>query len=259
MLWRLIAVLISAAFTANALSVPPDAVKLMPKAKREECDIKVWVRADDLAPMTIVEGDVRLVNNMTTLSPATARGCQILDWSLHLRYRERGAIQIPISDMPLPKKPSYNYSWGADSRGDRGFALNKMLSNGEDVSSFLVESQVNPHEAEIQEYRRQLDEYVRAVSNADKWIVREDEIVFFDSAMNMSNSPLEVSQGERNTILQKHNHIVADIKVHLIGIQQATTSFRVAVPLVRFPEQSNKRTYWSNEDIAERILVSNPL
>lgn len=195
MLIRSIVVLLTAAIGVNAITLLRSGLNITTKAEKEDCDFRLWVRADDLAPLTIIEGDVRLLNNMTNLSLEMARACRIIDWSLYLRYRERGAIQIPISNVKLPEKPAYNYSWGESIRGNQDYTLNRMLSNGEDVTSLLVESVKNPHEAEIQNYHQQLEEYVKALSNADKWIIRDDEITFFEASINMF-SPPEVMQGE---------------------------------------------------------------
>jgi hypothetical protein len=189
-----------AALSSNALSVRQARVvsqaplKLVDNTNGEICDLKLWVRADDLSPSTIVEGDVRLLNNVSSLSAEAAAGCQILHWSLHLRYRERAAIQIPLSSLQLPKKPMYNYTWDSMTQGDKSYELDRMLNDGGDVTA-LFESTADPYEAEKQVYQQQLEEYAKAVSRGDQFVVGEDEITFFEAIKNMSTT-LEVTGGK---------------------------------------------------------------
>lgn len=67
-----------------------------------ECDLRVWVRSEDLRPSTVVEGDVRLFNNLTARS---AEECQVASWSLGLRLKERAAIQYMTGRPTRPHPP----------------------------------------------------------------------------------------------------------------------------------------------------------
>jgi hypothetical protein len=51
------------------------------------CDLRVWTRAPDLSPNSIVPGEARLAANGT--------GCMdIASWSVGLRFKERAIIKI---------------------------------------------------------------------------------------------------------------------------------------------------------------------
>jgi hypothetical protein len=51
------------------------------------CDVRVWTRAPDLSPNSIIPGEARLAANGT--------GCvDMISWSVGLRYKERAIIKI---------------------------------------------------------------------------------------------------------------------------------------------------------------------
>lgn len=187
MTWKAALMLLGAVATSTASALP----QLAPA--QEECDLRLWVRADDLSPSTIVEGDVRLLNNLTSLSDSALTACQIVDWSLVLRYRERAAMSIPLADIQLPEKPKYNYTWNNRS-GRRQFKVDNIFSGGEDMAS-LFGNATDPYVAEKKDYNRRLEEYALALSSADKWIIQEEEVTFFETALSV-NTSMETTEGE---------------------------------------------------------------
>ena len=248
MTWKAALMLLGAVATSTASSLP----QLAPA--QEECDLRLWVRADDLSPSTIVEGDVRLLNNLTSLSDTALTACQIVDWSLVLRYRERAAMSIPLANVQLPEKPRYNYTWNSRV-GRRQFKVDNIFSGGEDMAS-LFGNATDPYAAEKEDYNRRLEEYALLLSSADKWIIQEEEVTFFETALSV-NTTMETVEGECCRLRPEP----ADWNENLprfTALQQVTLPFAIAVPNVRFPPATTgmSGSFYTSESVANRLMVS---
>lgn len=88
--------------------------------------MRVWVRSEDLRPSSIVEGDVRIFNNLTDRS---LEECNIVSWSLGLRFRERGAVQYLTGRPMRPTQPQgLNLTAHADDEeADLPFESDQMV------------------------------------------------------------------------------------------------------------------------------------
>jgi len=60
--------------------------------------LHLWVRADDLGPMQVAEGEARLVNDLHLLPLEERKGKEVVKWSLFLRHRERASIAIKVKE-----------------------------------------------------------------------------------------------------------------------------------------------------------------
>jgi hypothetical protein len=56
--------------------------------------LRLWIRADNLSPLQVAEGEARLTNDLTVLSLEERKSKRVANWSLHLRHRERAAIVL---------------------------------------------------------------------------------------------------------------------------------------------------------------------
>ncbi|PWN86525.1 hypothetical protein FA10DRAFT_52123 [Acaromyces ingoldii] len=145
------------------------------------CDVRLWVRADDLHPASVAEGDARLVNNLTSVEQDD---CRVASWSLGLRHRERVALKYPLPDVELPAEPKYNYTWES---------YRWKVQDGE----FLDETVFDPHEEERKEYDRKLEEYATAIRSNEHWVIVEEERITFDIMADMGaiEEPREGGRG----------------------------------------------------------------
>ncbi|PWN39129.1 hypothetical protein IE81DRAFT_49072 [Ceraceosorus guamensis] len=136
--------------------------------------LHVWVRADDLRPSSLVEGEARLVNNLTHLAhdPVLAEQCRIVSWTLGLRHRERVALKYPVLDVQPPQEPQWNYTWSSPYR----WGLQDELS---------VLMPFSPSSPERNAYEKRMQEYADAMANREQWIVAEKQRLNFEAVRDM--------------------------------------------------------------------------
>ncbi|CEH19061.1 hypothetical protein CBOM_05742 [Ceraceosorus bombacis] len=132
--------------------------------------LHVWVRADDLRPSSLVEGEARLVNNLTHLAdkPVLAEQCRIVSWTLGLRHRERVALKYPALDVQPPQKPQWNYTWSSPYYGLQ-----------DELSVFT------PFSPERTAYEKRMQEYADAMAKREQWIVAEKQRLNFEAVRDM--------------------------------------------------------------------------
>ncbi|EIW74324.1 hypothetical protein CONPUDRAFT_160032 [Coniophora puteana RWD-64-598 SS2] len=128
-----------------------------------DCTFKAWVRAPDLAPNTIVTGDVRV---------KAARSYEVEAINVGLRYKERRFVKTVREGEVLPSHPG---------QGPRTKNLGAMPVSPWELPTHS--EWFNPGEAHT--------EYLKAYLNQTLWDVSEEELVLFDirHPVNLAQRP----------------------------------------------------------------------
>lgn len=79
----------------------PHVLKHPSSTARWDCDVKAYVRAPDLSPNVLLQGDARLVANGTACT-------DLVGWQLGLVMKERAIVRLVAEGATLPSQPKYN-------------------------------------------------------------------------------------------------------------------------------------------------------
>jgi hypothetical protein len=184
------------------------------------CDVRGWLRAPDLLPGHIIDGDVHLLIN------GTHPDCfNISSAHLGLRHKERGVVRYPSPAAELPAEPK-NDKDGAGCSRSNGYRIREdrydiwYTPHWQRFGRSLVEDVTDTNDTYLQER----EEWRKRMAEHDLWTVRVDETTDFEvlhpeSIVGETNGPLELLLEQED--LQQAKHKIAN--------------FSLAVPNVNFP------------------------
>lgn len=157
---------------ASPVSLTPPAATLAlvhPTSNaRWACDIKAYVRAPDLFPNALLQGDARLMANGSDCT-------DMVGWQLGLVLKERAIVRLLAEGVTLPSEPQHNKTLMED-----------QFNRQDDWNDVYRVGWRQPGGQDQSPYEVALQAYYSALANASLWEVHGSERIVFDLKVDLA-------------------------------------------------------------------------